>query len=242
LPKIDVRSIGSLGTQYQMARLERMSLDITLLDARLDLQVPAVVALLRRKDRELGSLCIGAAASLDPEAAIRGALNEASSYMMEFKGRVMATEPHLRKLADDYALVEHLHEHSLLYGLPEMADKVDFLSASPITRSVEEAYSGWHNLFPRTLDLLDDVRFCLEALKRAGLEQVVVIDQTSPEQRKIGVHTVCTIVPGLLPIDFGYYCRRAATLPRLLRVPRLAGFRRNDMTIDELNPLPHMFP
>ena len=75
-------------------------------------------------------------------------------------------------------------------------------------------------------DLRDDVRTGRDTLGRRGRRAIVVVDQTPPEQRAMGLHTVCTLVPGLLPIDFGWARQRALDMPRLRTAPRAACARR----------------
>jgi ribosomal protein S12 methylthiotransferase accessory factor len=82
-----------------------------------------------------------------------------------------------------------------------------------------------------THDLLHDLRRVLDELHGKGFE-VIVVDQTTPEQLAMGLRTVCTIVPGLLPIDFGWLRQRALTMPRLLEQVGAEGPR----------PVPHPFP
>ena len=69
-----------------------------------------------------------------------------------------------------------------------------------------------------------------------------MVDQTTPEQARLGLRTVCTIVPGLLPIDFGWSRQRALTMPRLRTAWRRAGRRPDDLGEDEIRRVPHPFP
>lgn len=71
---------------------------------------------------------------------------------------------------------------------------------------------------------------------------MVVVDQTLPEQRALGLHTVKVLVPGLIPIDFGWSRQRARHMPRTRTALREAGLRDTDLTADGLNPAPHPFP
>jgi ribosomal protein S12 methylthiotransferase accessory factor len=90
-------------------------------------------------------------------------------------------------------------------------------------------------------DLRDDVAACVEAVAKAGFD-VVVVDQTMPEQRGLGFHTAGVIVPGLLPIDFGWRRQRARHLPRTRTALREAGLLDRDLDPADLNPAPHPFP
>ncbi|WP_246531396.1 hypothetical protein [Streptomyces bathyalis] len=60
---------------------------------------------------------------------------------------------------------------------------------------------------------------------RGGRAGVIVVGQTTPEQERIGLRTVRTIVPGLLPIDSGWSRQRAPLMPRLRTAARRAGLR-----------------
>lgn len=242
LPHIDAWSSTNRETLMMLDRIDRLGCDTYLLDMRLDTPIPSVMCFTRRRDEHLGTLVFAAGASLDPEDAIRGALCEVASYLPGFDERVADQEAHLRAIAQDYSKLHVINEHALLYGLPEMALKVAFLFQNPVRRSVAETYQDWLAVRPQNHDLLAAVQFCIDQLRAAGREQVIVVDQTAPEQEQLGFKTVCVIVPGLLPIDFGHEQRRVDDLPRLRTVPRIAGFRPTDLSLEELNPLPHPFP
>ena len=90
-------------------------------------------------------------------------------------------------------------------------------------------------------DLREDLAAAVDAVTAEGFD-VLVVDQTMPEQRELGLHTVAVIVPGLLPIDFGWSRQRALGMPRLRTALREAGRVPRDLTSDELNHAPHPFP
>jgi ribosomal protein S12 methylthiotransferase accessory factor len=242
LPRIDPASCQDQRTLLLIDRIERLGYQVDLVDMRLDLAPPAVLACARRRDDRLGSVVLAAACSLDPDQAILGALREVASYASGFEARMTERLDRARALAGDFHLVEEIEDHALLYGLPEMAGQLAFLFASPILRSVEETYAGWRRAGPRHQDLRDDLGFLRDDLAGAGLPEVIAVDQTSPEQERIGMCTMRAIVPGLLPITFGQAHRRTRGLPRLATVPRTAGFRGEDLAEDGRNPLPHPFP
>ena len=238
LPRIDPWSCPDSKTLFLLDRMERMNWEICLLDSRLDMNIPSVVSVIRRRDRELGSLLIGAGANIDASEAIRSALHEAGSFMMHFQNRVVAEEKRIREMAEDYTLVTDLVDHALLYGLPEMADRMSFFYSCPIMRSFAESYEE-HRRFLPSGDIALDLARCITELRSCGLNEMIVVDQTSPEQDGLGIKTVCVIVPGLLPIDFGYNRRRALSLPRLMSAPVRAGFPAFDKTA--INAMPHAF-
>lgn len=239
--RIDPWSCASRDTLQLLDRIERMDCETFLLDTRLDLQFPTVICLTRRRDGGPGTLVFSAGAGFDPETAVRGALCEVASYLPGFGRRVAEQEERLRLIMGDYRKLDKMDEHALLYGLPEMARHADFLLRNPVCQSMAETYRAWNERRPRGLDLLDDLRFCLAQLREHGLEQVVVVEQTAPEQERLGLKTARVIVPGLLPLDFGYEQRRVDQLARLRSVPRTSGLSPRDLTPEEINPCPHPF-
>jgi ribosomal protein S12 methylthiotransferase accessory factor len=90
-------------------------------------------------------------------------------------------------------------------------------------------------------DLRDDAEHVVAEVVRAGFD-VVAVDQTTPEQRGLGFHTAGVIVPGLLPIDFGWSRQRALRMPRMRTALHRAGLAERELTPDDLNPAPHPFP
>jgi len=213
LPEIDIESCRDPRIKFMRDRIARLGYGMRLFDMRADLPVPAVMAVAERRDGEPGTLVFGAGAGFEPEDAIRAAMSETASYVPGFDERVIARLPLLKQMVDDYDLVHELTHHSGLYGLPEMAQHADFLFGRPEKRSVDDLYVGWLAERPGGLDLSDDVRYLTERFTELG--DVIVVDQTAPEQEAIGIHTVAVIAPALTPIDFGWQRQRVLHHPRL---------------------------
>jgi len=246
LPEIDQESCADEEIQFMLDRVARLGYRMRLFDMRVDIPVPAVMAVAERLDGGLGRLCFAAGASLDPVEAVRAAIAETASYIPGMDERVEAKLPDLRQMAEDYNRVHELTHHALLYGLPEMAPIVDFLlKDGPEPRSMDELYASWLEQRPATLDLADDARFVIARLRDAGSD-VVAVDQTCPEQDGTGIRTLCVLAPGLVPIDFGWERQRALDHPRLRAYldgglaeihPRSGGLGPTG-----LNRRPHPFP
>ncbi|MFI6639279.1 TOMM precursor leader peptide-binding protein [Streptomyces sp. NPDC050504] len=244
LPELDVRTSASRATRHMVDRLEMYGYEARFFDARISFRsIPVVAGVAVRPDGGPGRMCFGAGASLDPEAAVAGALCEIATDAVNLQGRTERDEERLRAMARDFDKVEALHDHPLAYGIPEMGDHAHFLIGEPgaarrPARSFREAYGS---LGPVSDDLKDDLERCVAEVTGAGFD-VVVVDQTMPEQRDLGLTTVGVIVPGLLPIDFGWSRQRALHMPRMRTALREAGLRDRDLTAADLNPAPHPFP
>jgi ribosomal protein S12 methylthiotransferase accessory factor len=213
--ELDLATCPDPQIQFIRGRLALEGYEARLFDLRVDLPVPALLAVSVRPDHGPGTLSLAAAASMNPLDAARTALGETASYVTDLPRRVEAWEPRLRAMAADYDNVVDLGGHSTLYGLPEMLPHAEFLFGGPPARSFDEAYAPWLAARPATLDLLDDVRYCVDLVTALGSD-VIVVDQTCPEQAAIGARTACVIAPGLAPIDFGWHRQRVLNHPRLL--------------------------
>ena len=127
----------------------------------------------------------------------------------------------------------------MLYALPEAKSRLDFLldSRRPLRTFSERFGRG----SARHADLTDDLRDLLEAFRQLKLD-VIVVDQTTPETLRNGLHCVKALVPGMLPMTFGYHLTRLTGLSRVLTVPALLGYSPRPLSERELNAHPHPFP
>ncbi|MET9415838.1 TOMM precursor leader peptide-binding protein [Streptomyces klenkii] len=242
LPEIDPQSSRDPRTRQMVDRLAMYGYEARFFDTRITFPVPVVTAVAIRTDGGTGTLCFGAGAGLDPEAALAGGLCEIATDAVNIRGRAERDGVRLRAMAADFGKVLALHDHPLVYGLPEMASHASFLLGRRGPKlPMAELYAPGARMLPVSDDLRDDVERCVEAVTGAGFD-VIVVDQTLPEQRDLGLHTVCVIVPGLLPIDFGWQRQRALRMPRMRTALHAAGLRERELRADDLNPAPHPFP
>ncbi|MFB9581604.1 TOMM precursor leader peptide-binding protein [Streptomyces goshikiensis] len=244
LPEIDPASSSRPATRAMVDRLAMYGYRARFFDTRITFPIPVVTAVAERFDGGTGRMCFGAGAGLDPESALDSALCEIATDAVNLPGRTERDEARLRAMAADFSLVTALHDHPLVYGVPEMGRHADFLLRAPgggPTRTVAEL--EWPDRWGAAAsdDVRTDLERCVSAVTAEGFD-VVVVDQTMPEQRKLGLHTVSVLVPGLLPIDFGWSRQRALGMPRMRTGLFTAGLRERALEPGDLNPAPHPFP
>jgi ribosomal protein S12 methylthiotransferase accessory factor len=238
LPELDAATSRRAETRQMVDRLAMYGYDARFFDTRIDLSIPVVTAVAVRRDGGPGALCVGGGASPDPESALVAALCEIATDAVNLRHRTLQDEDRLRAMSIDFDLVAELHDHPLSYGIPEMAEHAAPLLAA---RGPARPMSSYVDAPPLHEDLHDDLAWCLDQVIGRGFD-VVVVDQTLPEQRRLGLATVNVIVPGLVPIDFGWDRQRALHLPRVRTAPQAAGLRDHVLTTDELHRVPHPFP
>lgn len=238
LPEIDPGR-GAGRVRETTDRLEMYGYRTRFFDTRMTFPVPVVTAVAQRTDGGPGALCFGAGAHPVPEAALAAALSEVATATHRLPRLTRRERPRLTAMARDFGRVRRLDDHWLLYGLPEMAEHAGFLLGPrdrlrPLSGLADG--SGWS-----PDDLRADLRRVVDQVTAEGFD-VLVIDQTLPEQRDLGLHTAHVLVPGLLPIDFGRRLQRAPLMPRTRAALRAAGYADRDPGPDDLNPAPHPFP
>lgn len=243
LPELDGRTSTQPTTRALIDRLALHGYRARFFDARITFPVPVVVAVAERVDGGRGTLCFGAGASPDPEQALRSALIEIATDAPQSARRTTWNLDRLTAMSRDFTKVTKLHDHPLVYGLPEMRRYADFLLAPgnddrrPLP--LAEAYAD--RVPPRAMDVRTDVMTSVGMLADAGFD-VLAVDQTFPLERELGFRTASVLVPGLVPIDFGWSRQRALHHPRVRRAPREAGLRSRDLRPEDLNRAPHPFP
>jgi ribosomal protein S12 methylthiotransferase accessory factor len=238
LPEIDPHSVADPAVRQMVDRLDMYGYRARFFDGRMTFSIPVVVGVAVRKDGGIGTLCFGGGASLDPVSALRAALAEIATDALALRLRTERDFRRLTAMANDFELVGAIHDHSMMYGLPEMRCHASFLIDQP--RSPAGVADVFESVPPPAMDLRDDLEWCVNLLSASGFD-VIIVDQTSPVQRSVGAYTVSVVVPGLLPIDFGWRRQRAPLMPRMHGVLRSWG-QAADSTQAGLHLVPHPYP
>jgi ribosomal protein S12 methylthiotransferase accessory factor len=260
VPLIDPRSAGSRAVPTMMRALEAQTgFQVRLFDTTLEQGIPCCWAMaVDPAERPAGPKAISAAGChLDPAAAVEKALSELGPVLTRLMRDFPGERDRVRPMVDDPSLVKAMADHSLLYGLPETFDRFDFLTEGPVgpppgrfggdgsrtagSRGTGLRAPGIRTTGFRNHDLSDDLREVVARYLDCGMD-VLVVDQTTPEHRAGGLSCVKVVIPGALPMTFGYDARRLEGLPRLHDVPGLLGRRQGRLDPRDVNPHPHPFP
>lgn len=215
---------------------------VVLFDITMEQGIPGVWATATNPDPDDGrpALVCAAGAHPDPRQAVRSALRELGPITSFQLQRYPAAAERARRMAADPDQVVRMDDHSLLYGDPEAARRLDFLLDGGMVRPLREVGRAERGGFASD-DLRDHVQ---EAVGRYVASQldVIVVDQTAAEHRAGGLRCVKVIIPGALPMTFGHRYRRVDGLPRLQHIPWRLGYRDRPLPLSQINPHPHPFP
>jgi len=239
LPRIDPYSTGDSEMNLMLDRLQAATgFEIHLFNSTMEHGIPCLWALAKNQKAEGVNLICAAGAHPDPVRAVKGAIHEIAGMLMTLNEKFEKNKAQYEQMLDNPDLVVQMEDHSMLYALPQAEERLDFLLAGnrPL-RSFQEEYKQP----PRNKDLTDDLRALLQQLEQSG-QDVIVIDQSTPETLRNGLHCVKVLIPGMLPMTFGHRLVRLEGLERVLTVPAKLGYSSRPLTYEELNTHPHPFP
>ncbi|CAM3984074.1 TOMM precursor leader peptide-binding protein [Alicyclobacillus pomorum] len=239
LPRLNLHSAKDSELQMMVDTLRVVAgYDVHLFNATMENGIPSVWAVAKNRKGKGVNLICAAGAHLDPVRAVKGAIHELAGMVMVMDEKYEANKEECLQMYRNPFRVRNMEDHSMLYSLPQAEERLQFLldERRPL-RSFDEEFKvrPWH------ADLADDVKDILDVFRRLNLE-VIVVDQTTPEVKRMGLHCVKVIIPGMLPMTFGYHLTRLDGLERVLRVPMELGYARKPLTREQLNPHPHPFP
>lgn len=216
-PAVDLSSFNEPYFADLEEMLRNLGRELTVLDITSDLGIPTFAAITRRIDQPKEDITLGFGAHLDPTIGILRALTEANQFLpIVHPAHTNGGSPYNTR---DKGILDWLHiatfeNQPYLVPLPCAPLKV----ASDYQQISSE-------------DLRDDVNYCIEAVKKVGLE-TLVLDLTRPD---VGLSVVKVIVPGLRH----FWMRRAPG--RLYDVPVKMGWLAAPLEEKELNPISVFF-
>ena len=169
------------------------------------------------------------------------ALCEIATDAVNLRRRTERDEARLRAMAADFDRVRTLHDHPLLYGIPEMRRHAAFLLDGAPDR-VAAGRAGrcrprcrpatWPTTWPGACG----------CCRRPGLRRGRGRPDRCRSSATLGLATASVLVPGLLPIDFGWARQRALRMPRLRTALREAGRADRDLAPGRPQPRPAPVP
>jgi len=208
-------------------RFERSGLTFLCRLLPTDLGVSVVLVVVFDPNAGSGVSAVGAAARLDPAAALLKALLEAvqTRTWLRQMGGGTGFDP-----GPGFANVRRFSDHVRLYGQPQSLAYLDFLVDSAT------APVSLEDLPDASRSSEADLGCCLERLERQGL-QALAVDLTTPDLAVCGFVVVRVLVPGLLDIAPSH-AHRFLGYSRLWEAPERLGL----VGGGALNPYPHPFP
>ncbi|WP_424765659.1 TOMM precursor leader peptide-binding protein [Paenibacillus sp. sgz302251] len=239
LAPLDPYSAEDIELNLMVERLrEVVGYDVHLFNSTMEHGIPSIWALAKNKTDKGVNLICAAGAHPDPVRAAKGAIHELAGMLLAFNEKLEENREQYEHMLHDPFLVRQMDDHSMLYSLKQAEERLHFLlQSNRPPHTFEEAFKPKS----RKADLADDLKEILQELRNINLD-VVVVDQTTPETLRNGLHCVKVLIPGMLPMTFGQHLVRLTGLERVLRIPAELGYVQEPLTSKQLNPHPHPFP
>lgn len=230
LPRIDPASVADPLSRELLDLITSRGYETHLLVATADIELPSVWSLAINTTGEYPASYSAAGAGVDPEKAVRGALWELAQLVCEPPWWERA---HAERMLADPWLVGDIDDHIALYSVPGALERVSAALGGPLV-PLREAFPGWPQCFlePAGGDVRGALDQIAERFRRAGLDRIIVVDQSTRDHLDLGLRVVKAVVPGIVPMCFGHAQQRLLGLERLARVAP-----RGDIPYD-----PHPFP
>jgi ribosomal protein S12 methylthiotransferase accessory factor len=235
LPEIEHASITDPESRAMIDLIHARDFDIHILVATQDIDLPIVWTLAVNRSGVLPAAFCSGGSGANPASAIRGALREVAQLVTDpVDPDTSDIEPFL---ADPWNLEELVH-HPRLYMHPDTLPRMTTVLGGPRV-GVGDAFPDWPDRLRRAAG--GDVRGALDHVRglfaAAGLDTVILVDQTTREHADAGISIAKAVVPGILPVTFGHAQQRLQGLRRL--ADALAGTPQADR---EIPYDPHPFP
>jgi ribosomal protein S12 methylthiotransferase accessory factor len=241
VPRVEVASLRGRTSALIIERIEHTTgHTIHVFNTTMEQRIPCVwVMAIDERDRtdQPKAVC-AAGAHPDPERALEGALLELARQLQHAVKRYQDDRDRILTMVADPRNVREMADHAPLYYAPEAFERLSFLFDTPRTQTFTGAFNDCH---VPSKDLSADLHKMIGRYLDTGLD-VIVVDQTGPEHALEQFACAKVIVPGAVPMVFGYDNRRIHGLDRLYRVGHQLGYHPRPLTHDELNPHPHPFP
>lgn len=239
LPRLDPYSVNDQELQLMIERVRAVAgYDLHFYNSTMENGIPSIMAIAKnRKQKGLNLIC-AAGAHLDPLKAVKSAIHELAAMMMTLDDKFEENQEELLRMLQDPSLVRKMDDHGLLYGMPQAEERLQFLlDENRPLRKFDDEFK-WKT---KHTDLTEDLQDILTVFRDLNLD-VIVVDQTTSETIRNGLHCVKVLIPGMLPMTFGHHLTRVTGLERVLRVPMELGYTSQPLKFEELNPHPHPFP
>ncbi|MFM9278716.1 TOMM precursor leader peptide-binding protein [Paenibacillus jiagnxiensis] len=237
LPLLELSESQDSMLQLMMERMRHVAgYDVFFYNSTMEHGIPSVWAVAKNRKQEGPNLICSAGAHVDIHRAIKSALFELAGAVPRLESDYKNQQDAILDMFNDPYQVQYMEDHALLYCLPQTEERLSFLLEN---KGKKSSVAQFPSLTPYA-NMVDELYALMEKFLDIDLD-IIVVDQTSPEISVKGLYCVKVLIPGMLPMAFGYHLTRLEGLERVLRVPAELGYTTKRLTSEELNKHPHPF-
>ncbi|MET7640225.1 TOMM precursor leader peptide-binding protein [Streptomyces sp. NPDC005438] len=236
LPEIDLAGMGGEAARAVRTVRHRTRRDLRAFLAVGSFDIPVVLLVSTSEEPEQPATLVTAGSGLTVERALLGAVHEMAATAPVCSLEYPRRRSELLPALEDPYVVRRMEDHALVGALREARPWFSFLlEETPQVATPAPA------LLEPVGDIAADLATMLAAARRDG-QEVLVVDHTTSELHRLGLRCVKAVVPGTVPMTFGYRHRRLP-LPENLNAFRARnGMGHQEFTVEEVRHEPHPFP
>ena len=229
-PKIRLDTLSEKNRDL-IQRFKRVGDSVILLNITTDVGVPSILGILRARECDSPAWVFAASTALDPEAAVRKALEELA-HTRQLAVQLKRSQPPIAAVTPFDHITDKDH-HVHLYCDRASTPLAEFIVSSETWCNFDqiECISSIH---PE-----EDLRTLARKVEHTG-HTVYVTDLTTTDIEPLGLRVVRAIVPGFHPLFMGHPLRSLGG-SRLWEVPQKLGYK-GIRRADGDNPAPHPYP
>lgn len=208
----------------------RYKLELYLIETTTDIPIPSFMAIIIDRTGVGPAVIVGLRASLHPEEAVVGAIEEAQHIRNWIRGKM--TKNSYTRIVQKKNITK-AGERSILWSKIDKIAKLNFLLKTPNFKNLSEISNC------SSANSVDNLKTALSFFNNANLE-VLYVDITQPEIEAIGFKVAKVIIPKMHPL----YIQEPPAYrggERLYRVPKILGFSKKETQEEVLNDFPHPF-
>jgi ribosomal protein S12 methylthiotransferase accessory factor len=212
-------------------RFEVAGYEMHMMDISNETRIPGILVVARNRNEKFLPIAVSASVSLDPEEAVRKALEELAHterYVFQIRNELPRLNAH-----EDFDNVINQVAHVNYWINHKIAHNADFLFSSDEWMDFSDLpdYS--------TGNPKEDLAFIATRLAETGY-QPLVAEITTPDIESLGITVVRALIPGYNPLHMGYH-NRATGGERLWTIPQKLGYEGISRETGDY-PFPHPFP
>jgi len=210
--------------------LKKMDLKLILRDITTDLEIPVVLGVVVDNKNRRPQLAVGASSRLSLKEACKRAAFEAYFTWVWMHDEKKSDKTYERACFE-CEIPKVMAAHPFLYTFPQQKIFA--------THLIEESVSGKRESKDDRIGIEQELELVVKKLFEKDFDTIFV-DITQNEFAKYNFNVIKTIIPGLVPLSIGKWCRYLAH-PRIYSVPEILNWPRYGILKPD-NGQPHPFP
>ncbi|MBI2446386.1 MAG: YcaO-like family protein [Parcubacteria group bacterium] len=225
-PRINLDNIANEPIRRLLSEYKKFNIDFAVFDITTDLNIPAVLTVIRDNAPKRLKVYAAPRADLDIENAIKSSLSEAlvAGFINE-----SATEE-VKILNDNEGEnIKNIKDRIIYWSDLKRIGEADFLYGDGFRTLADNKYRG--------AGAKEKLPVLKEILKNSGLDAYVV-DATTPLAKEFGLTVLASLIPRLCPLYLNEHYK-CLGVRRLYEAPARMGIFKNSKKEEEMNLVPH---